>query len=217
MTKRADALLTKKQRAYLQMTAAEREEEFTRRERYQYRQRIKRRVENGMADMRLLHEFRALPTDDFADAFSPAMTAGEEEVEGMEAEIDARAYIPAAIRLLARALDANDVPVHSPDDCMVAYGDLLKTVEDAIERDLASVKETPLSVEVSLTPSEDVSLERLQEEELSRREQLRLVSLLQRGGVEEDRLAEAAPEFFESDNEKRGDNVAGDSEDDADE
>jgi hypothetical protein len=195
MTKRADALLTKKQRAYLQMTAAERKEEFTRRERYQYRQRIKRRVENGMADMRLLHEFRALPTDDFADAFSPATAVGEEEVEEMEAETDAGAYIPAAIRLFARALDANDVPVHSPGDCMVAYGDLLKTVEKAIERDLASAKETPLSVELSLEANEDVSLERLQEEELSRREQLRLVSLLQRGGVEEDRLAEAAPEL----------------------
>lgn len=207
MTQRSDALLTKKQRAYLQMTAAERKEEFTRRERYQYRQRIKRRVENGMADMRLLHEFRALPTDDFADAFSPATAVGEEEVEEMEAEPDAGAYIPAAIRLFARALDANDVPVHSPDDCMVAYGDLLKTVEKAIERDLASAKEAPLSVEVSLTPSEDVSLDRLQEEELSRREQLRLVSLLQRGGVKEDRLAEAAPEFFESVAEERGDDA----------
>jgi hypothetical protein len=173
------------------MTPEERREAFDRRERYEYRQRIQTRLENALVDFRDLHELDR--TDDHNvvdDAFSGGDDGGE---------IDAGAYVPSAVKFFARALDRENAPLYSVSDVPAAYDELLTAVEKGIERDAAERKDTVLSVEVSVKVTEesvDDLIEQLKADEPATPEKLRLVALLKEVGVDDDRLAEVAPEVI---------------------
>lgn len=199
---RPPGILTSKQREFIRASEAERDELMSsRQEHYKYRKRIQRRIENALADFRLLNEFdRDFSTDDVDKAFS-----GGEDGE----EIDAEAYVPDALRFLARALDDDDAPLYPNSDVQPAYDELVEGLEKALERDAAERKDSVVSVDLSLSVSAplppEAVLRELEHGEPSAGEKMRFVTLLREMGVDSDRIAEAAPEFVECDNEEPGD------------
>jgi hypothetical protein len=216
MTEREPGILTEPQREFIRLPQDDRRADYNRQERYKYRTRIQRRLENAMLDFRLLHEFdRDFSTDDVADVFSgggPAEIPDDKTVdEAIDAEVNAAAYVPTAVRFFARALDhvaGNDdgddtQPLYSVDDVGPVYRELLDAVEKGIERDAAERKDTVLSVDVSLDVSgpetAELVLDRLEHGGLDPSEKLRLVSLLKEVGVDDDRLAAVAPEVIPGD------------------
>jgi hypothetical protein len=199
MTQRSPGILTPKQREFIRADEDERRESISnRKEHYKYRKRIQRRVENALADFRLLNEFdRDFSTDDVDKAFS-----GGEDGE----EIDARAYVPDALRFLARALDDDDAPLYPNSDVQPAYDDLVESLEKALERDAAERKDSVVEVDLSLSVSAplppEAVLRELEHGDLDAPERIRLVVLLQEMNVDDDRIAEAAPEFFDTESEE---------------
>lgn len=189
MTDRPQGILTPDQRAFIRMDPEERRAAYDRRVRYEYRRRIQDRVENALVDFRVLHELDR--TDDH-NVVAEAFSGGDDG-----AGIDAGAYVPSAVKFFARALDRENAPLYSGSDVPVAYDELLSAVEKGIERDAAERKDTVLSVSVSVEVSEesvDDLIEQLKADEPATPEKLRLVALLQEVGVDDDRLAEVAPE-----------------------
>jgi len=146
MTDRPPGILTSKQREFIRASEAERDEMMSsRQEHYKYRKRIQRRIENALADFRLLSEFdREFSTDDVDEAFS-----GGEDGE----EIDAGAYVSDAFRFLARALDDDDAPLYPNSDVQPAYDELVESLEQALERDAAERKDSVVEVALSLSMS----------------------------------------------------------------
>jgi hypothetical protein len=195
MNTRGPGVLTKSQREYVRQSPEERREEHNAQERYEYRQRIQRRIENAVADFRLLHEFdRTADSDVVGRAFS-----GGDDAD----ELDAGVYVPSAIQFFAAGLDRGNQPLRSVDD-LVAYDDLLAAVETGVERDAADRKDTVLSLDLSVEAGEEAAedvLERLDRGSMPTREKLRLVGLLKSLGVDDDRLAEVAPEVVPGDPE----------------
>jgi hypothetical protein len=205
MTDRPPGILTQKQREFIRASEDERSELMNnRQEHYKYRKRIQRRIENALADFRLLSEFdREFSTDDVDEAFS-----GDEDGE----EIDAGAYVTDAFRFLARALDDDDAPLYPNSDVQPAYDEQVECLERALERDAAERKDSVVEVDLSLSVSgalpPEAVLRELEHGDASPAERMRFVTLLQEMDIDSDRLAEAAPELV-------GD--SGDSGDDADE
>jgi hypothetical protein len=198
MTDRGPGILTKEQRKFVRMSEPERKESFNRQERYKYRKRIQKRLENAMVDFRLLHEFdEDFSTSEVEDAFAP--TEGE---RADDPDIMASAYVPTAVRFFARGLDSDNETLYDLNQLGAIYDPLLSAVERAIERDVADRKDTlvslDLAVDVSGPETRVRALDQLAEDDLPAREKLRLVSLLQQAGVDDDRLAEAAPDVVPS-------------------
>lgn len=188
MTQRPPGILTPKQREFIQASEEERRESISnRKEHYKYRKRIQRRIENALADFRLLNEFdRDFSTDDVDKAFS-----GDEDGE----EIDARVHVPTALRFLARALDDDDAPLYPNSDVQPAYDDLVESLEKALERDAAERKDSVVEVDLSLSVSAplppEAALRELEHGDPDASERIRLVALLQEMDVDGDRIAEA--------------------------
>jgi hypothetical protein len=203
MTKRPTGILTSKQREFVRASEEERRESISnRKEHYKYRKRIQRRIENALADFRLLNEFdRDFSTDDVDQAFSGG--------EGGE-EIDAAAYVPDALRFFARALDDDDAPLYPNTDVQPAYDELVESLEKALERDAAERKDSVVEVNLSLSVSAplppEAVLRELEHGDASPAEKMRFVTLLQEMGIDDDRIAEAAPELVETTAEEDEDN-----------
>jgi hypothetical protein len=202
MTKRPTGILTSKQREFVRASEEERRESISnRKEHYKYRKRIQRRIENALVDFRLLNEFdRDFSTDDVDQAFS-----GGEDGE----EIDAAAYVPDALRFFARALD-DDAPLYPNTDVQPAYDELVESLEKALERDAAERKDSVVEVNLSLSVSAplppEAVLRELEHGDASPAEKMRFVTLLQEMGIDDDRIAEAAPELVETTAEEDEDN-----------
>jgi hypothetical protein len=199
MSNRGPGILTKPQRKYVRQSPEDRREEHSAQERYEYRQRIQRRIENAVADFRLLHKFdRTADSDVVGRAFS-----GGDDAD----ELDAGAYVPSAVEFFACGLDPDNQPVRSVDD-LAAYDELLTAVEKGVERDAADRKDTVLSLDLSVEAGEEAAedvLYRLNRGGMPTREKLRLVGLLKSLGVDDDRLAEVAPEVVPGSPEPDGD------------
>jgi len=203
MTKRPTGILTSKQREFVRASEEERRESISnRKEHYKYRKRIQRRIENALVDFRLLNEFdRDFSTDDVDQAFSGG--------EGGE-EIDAAAYVPDALRFFARALDDDDAPLYPNTDVQPAYDELVESLEKALERDAAERKDSVVEVNLSLSVSAplppEAVLRELEHGDASPAEKMRFVTLLQEMGIDDDRIADAAPELVETTAEEDEDN-----------
>jgi crotonobetainyl-CoA:carnitine CoA-transferase CaiB-like acyl-CoA transferase len=111
------------------------------------------------------------------------------------------------VKFFACGLDPDNQPVRSVDD-LAAYDDLLSAVETGVERDAADRKDTVLSLDLSVEAGEEAAedvLNRLDRGSMPTREKLRLVGLLKSLGVDDERLAEVAPEVVPGSADPDGD------------
>jgi|APHM01.1.fsa_nt_gi hypothetical protein len=152
------------------------------------RSRVRRRVQRGLADLRIL--FHHADGDELSKMF---------DNQGRYTDgLAAPPYIPSAIAFILRAENADDPDVYpSLGAEQPAFAEFSRSVEAGIETWLAAEKQLDAKVNIEITISDAQPTAALLEEIAADDDELadlRDLATLELAGVDRDRLAEIAPE-----------------------